>query len=100
MGNRAVRKWKKTRMVTAVLAVCSIFFGIIVGCQVKNNEKSEMLPIITIGTDQFEPYNYLDSKDMMHRMAAKMGKLACKDAQLRRANKILEYQSSQMDRAA
>ena len=62
MGNRAVRKWKKTRMVTAVLAVCSIFFGIIVGCQVKNNEKSEMLPIITIGTDQFEPYNYLDSK--------------------------------------
>ena len=37
---------------------------------------------------------------MMHRMAAKMGKLACKDAQLRRANKILEYQSSQMDRAA
>ena len=48
MGNRAVRKWKKTRMVTAVLAVCSIFFGIIVGCQVKNNEKSEMLPIITV----------------------------------------------------
>ena len=62
MGNRAVRKWKKTRMVTAMLAVCSIFLGIIVGCQVKSNEKSEMLPIITIGTDQFEPYNYLDSK--------------------------------------
>ncbi|MBS6579818.1 MAG: transporter substrate-binding domain-containing protein [Clostridiales bacterium] len=62
MGNRAVRKWKKTRMVTAMLAVCSIFFGIIVGCKVKSNEKSEMLPIITIGTDQFEPYNYLDSK--------------------------------------
>ena len=40
------------------------------------------------------------SNFMMHRMAAKMGKLACKDAQLRRANKILEYQSSQMDRAA
>lgn len=41
MGNRAVRKWKKTRMVTAMLAVCSIFLGIIVGCQVKSNEKSE-----------------------------------------------------------
>ena len=39
MGNRAVRKWKKTRMVTAMLAVCSIFLGIIVGCQVKSNEK-------------------------------------------------------------
>ena len=48
MGNRAVRKWKKTRMVTAMLAVCSIFFGIIVGCQVKSNEKSEMLPIIQL----------------------------------------------------
>ena len=35
MSNRIVKKWKKTRMVTAMLAVCSIFFGIIVGCQVK-----------------------------------------------------------------